>query len=85
MDKDDEFDFAKMVEEALPQRLITNWIIVAESADSSGQDLHVVSSPGMSSWLAQGMINCAGDIILTNSYSTYQGETDEEGQQEADE
>lgn len=84
MSKEEEFDFDKLVEEALPQRLVTNWILIAETADADNQDLHVMSSPGVTSWLAQGMINCAGDIILTNSYSTYQGETDEEGQQEAD-
>lgn len=84
MAEEDNIDFSKMVEDALPNRLISNWIIIAESITAEENDLHVVSSPNMTSWLAQGMINCAGDIILTNSYSTYQGETDEEGQQEAD-
>jgi hypothetical protein len=84
MGKEEEFDFDELVKGALPERLITNWVLIAETTDGDHQDLHVVSSPGVTSWLAQGMINCAGDIILTNSYSTYQGETDEEGQQEAD-
>ena len=80
MSDDKDLDFDKMVGEAFPQKIVTNWIIVAETMSESGQDLHIATSDHMSSWLAQGMINCAGDIILTNSYSAHEGDTDEESQ-----
>jgi hypothetical protein len=73
----EEFDIRGMVDGAFPDRMITNWIVIAESLTEDGSDLHIATSDGMTAWLASGMINCAGEIILTNSYSTQEGEEDE--------
>lgn len=77
MDEGEDFDFTKMISDAFPDRMITSWIIVAESITGDSKELHVATSDEMTTWLATGMLNCAGEIILNSGYSTSMGEEDE--------
>ena len=78
MADEQDIDLEAMVKEAFPQRMITNWIIVAESITDDTKDLHITASEGITSWLAAGMLNCAQDIVITTGYVGNMGDEDEE-------
>lgn len=78
MAEENEIDLEAMVKDAFPERMITNWIIVAESITGDAKDIHVTANDGMTSWLAAGMLNCAEDIVLTTGYVGNMGDEDEQ-------
>lgn len=77
-DDDAQIEFLNLIKDTFPDKMITNWIIVAESITDYGQDLHVASSNNMTTWLATGMLNCAEDIILNSGFPHQEEETDEQ-------
>jgi len=69
-----EIDFESIMNDAFPDRMITNYIIVAESVSADTKDLHVSASDGMTTWLATGMLNCASEVILNQGYAEQDGD-----------
>ena len=63
-DKGGEKDLQSLLSEAFPEQMITNWIIIAEVVDEDSRDLHLGSSPGMTTWLGAGMLECAKEIFM---------------------
>ena len=61
----EEQDLQGLIAEAFPEQMITNWIIIAEVVDEDSRDLHLGSSPGMTTWLGAGMLECAKQILMT--------------------
>lgn len=57
--------FIDMMRASMPDKVITNFIFVAEVVGNANNELSVVSSNGMTPWLAQGMLNAAQDIMLS--------------------
>lgn len=55
--------FQDLIHSVLPERLITNFIVIAEVMDDSGEELSVVMSDNMTPWLAVGMLKSAVDIV----------------------
>lgn len=55
--------FQDLVESVLPDRLITNFLVIAEVMDDTNQELSIVMSDGMTPWLAVGMLKSAVDMI----------------------
>lgn len=55
--------FRELVQKSLPQKLIVNFVIVAEVADDDGSQLSIFVSDTMSPWLAHGMLEYAIDMI----------------------
>lgn len=63
-DKDDMNEiFRELVQKSLPEKLIINFVIVAEVADDEGSQLSLFVSDTMSPWLAHGMMEYAIDMI----------------------
>jgi hypothetical protein len=67
-DGDMSQNFESMINDAFPDRMISNWIMIVECVESDSKNLNITSSEGMTTWLASGMLTCASDIILNESY-----------------
>lgn len=59
----DKDQFEELIRQILPNRLITNFILIAEIIDSDDEELSVNVSNGMTPWLAQGMIRYAETML----------------------
>jgi hypothetical protein len=57
--------FESMLRDILPSKLVSNFIIVAEVANSKSSELSVSVSDGMTPWLADGMLKYASDMIAS--------------------
>lgn len=68
----DEQDLEGLIAEAFPEQMITNWIIIAEVVDEDSRDLHLGSSPGMTTWLGAGMLECAKQILMNRELEAFQ-------------
>jgi len=71
-------NFEAMINDAFPNTMISNWIMIVESVDADSKNLNISSSDGMTAWLASGMLACASDIILNDSYQLEIGDSSEE-------
>jgi hypothetical protein len=73
MEEDDKknmkYDFDSFVRDSLPQKLISNFIIVAEIVNEAGTELSISCSTSMTPWLASGMLRSAEDMILSGENS----------------
>jgi len=74
MAEESEPDFQAMLEESFPDKIVTNYIIIAESVSANTRDLHVQTSDQMTTWLATGMLNCASEVILNQGYAEQDGD-----------
>jgi hypothetical protein len=61
--------FENMIRDILPSKLVSNFIIVAEVANSEGSELSVSVSDGMTPWLADGMLKYASDMIASGEFN----------------
>jgi hypothetical protein len=61
--------FEHLIRDILPEKLVTNFIIIAEVANNESSELSVSVSTGMSPWLANGMLDCASEIIMSGECS----------------
>ncbi len=60
MNDDEVFELLGSV---LPPELITNYVLICETYDEHGAELHVLTSENTTPWLATGMVESALDII----------------------
>lgn len=74
MAEEPDFNIEELMRESFPDRMITNYIIIAESISSEARDLHVSTSDQMTTWLATGMLNCASEVILNQGYAEQDGD-----------
>ena len=81
MNEDEAFE---ILQGALPETLVTNYVLVFETLDEYGSELHVVVSEGTTPWLASGMVDSAQDIIHMGQVS-YAGSPNEEDIEDDDE
>jgi hypothetical protein len=66
MDNEDYVNvFIDMMKEAMPDKVVTNFVFVAEIVSNEDNRLNIITSNGMTPWLAQGMLNAAEDMILS--------------------
>lgn len=64
---DNENDaFNNIIREALPDRMITHFILVAEVLGSDTEELSIFTSEAMTPWLALGMLKSASDMVRSN-------------------
>ena len=49
----------------MPEKVITNFVFVAEIVGNKDNELTIVTSNGMTPWLANGMLNAAEDMIIS--------------------
>jgi hypothetical protein len=59
--------FREIIQKSLPNKVVTNFIAVAESTDGESSQLSLFVSDSMSPWLAAGMLNFAIDIVAQSS------------------
>ena len=69
--------FIDMMRASMPDKVITNFVFVAEVVSNSNNELSIVTSPSMTPWLAHGMLSSAEDMILAG-VDTYDFDGDEE-------
>jgi hypothetical protein len=60
--------FRELVHKSMPEKLIVNFVIVAEVADEKGSQLSLFVSDSMSPWLAHGMLEYAIDMVDSENY-----------------
>lgn len=71
--------FIDIMKDAMPDKVIANFVFVAEIVSNQNSELSVVTSNGMTPWLAQGMIRAAEDMIVSGVDSILDsGEEDDE-------
>jgi hypothetical protein len=57
--------FEEIIKQVMPDRLITNFILIVEIVDADNEELSVNVSSGMTPWLAMGMLRYAENMIKT--------------------
>lgn len=55
--------FEELIKQIIPDKLITNFILIAEIVDGEDEELSVNVSNGMTPWLALGMVRYAEAMI----------------------
>lgn len=56
-------EFAEIIREAMPDHVITNFVLVCEVVNEEGTELTVAHSESMTPWLANGMLLSAQDLL----------------------
>jgi hypothetical protein len=56
-------EFAQLIREAMPDHVITNFVLVCEVLNEDGTELTVAHSEAMTLWLATGMLLSAQDLL----------------------
>lgn len=69
----------RLIKEAMPDSLITHYIAIFEVTEGLTQELRFVVSDGMTSWLANGMLQGAARMV--EAYNDGDYEPDDESDQ----
>ena len=59
MSERDDLEFSELIRNAMPDRVISNFIAVCEVLTESGVELQVVTSETITPWLGLGMLQSA--------------------------
>lgn len=80
MESDDPFlaTFLGIMKDAMPDRVIANFVFVAEVVSGQDNELSVVTSNGMTPWLAQGMMKAAEEMIAAGVETTANDDEDDQ-------
>jgi hypothetical protein len=63
VEPDDREMFAQLIREAMPDRVISNFVLVCEILSEDGSELTVAHSDSITPWLGLGMLLSAQDIL----------------------
>ena len=63
--------FESIIKEALPNKMITNFVLIAEVIDSKTEELSIFMSDSMTPWLALGMLKSAMNTVTLRSGSEF--------------
>jgi hypothetical protein len=61
-------DIEELLRGALPQSLVTNFVLIAEIVSGSDQELVLTISDSMTPWLANGMLETAMEMMRAGEY-----------------
>jgi hypothetical protein len=67
MSSDDRSAFADLIRGAMPDRIISNFVLVCEVLTEDGSELTVAHSDSMTPWLSAGMLLSAQDLLQGTS------------------
>lgn len=67
--------FVDMMKEAMPDKVISNFIFVAEVVGNDDNRLSILTSTAMTPWLATGMLRVAMDMVI-NGQDTFTDDED---------
>lgn len=70
--------FIDMMRAAMPDKVITNFVFVAEIVGDKDNELSIVTSNTMTPWLAQGMLKAAEDMIISGVNSFIDGDEEDD-------
>lgn len=83
MDQDNQNNaFLDIVKKAMPEKLIANFIIVAEMVDGTNTELSIFVSESMTPWLASGMLQSAIDLVADGQQSIIEDDDDDDDEDE---
>ena len=74
-------DFIDMMKSSMPDRIISNFIIIAEVVGECSSELSIVTSSAITPWLAQGMLQAAEELILTGTVTHALDDDDEDDEE----
>jgi hypothetical protein len=63
MDYDDEEVFSELIRNAMPNRIISNVVLVCEVLSEDGSELSIATSDSMTPWLGTGMLQSAMNMM----------------------
>lgn len=69
MSDDDNKQINDLLAGAFPNTVLVNYIVIAETLTDDGRDLSIATSDTMTPWLAAGMLECAGEMIMGQQYA----------------
>ena len=61
-------EIEELLRGALPQSLVTNFVLIAEIVSDSDQELVLTISDSMTPWLANGMLETAMEMMRAGEY-----------------
>lgn len=70
--------FLDIVKKAMPDKIIANFVVVAEMVDGTNTELSIFVSESMTPWLASGMLQAAMDLVADGQQSIIEDDEDEE-------
>jgi len=82
MEQEENNTFLDIVKKAMPDKLIANFIVVAEMVDGTNTELSIFVSESMTPWLAGGMLKAAMNLVADGQQSIIEEEDEEEGEEE---
>ena len=68
--------FLDIMKNSMPDSLISNYVVIAEVVGNEANQLSILTSPGMTPWLATGMLQSSIDMIMSGQ-ETYFEDDDE--------
>jgi hypothetical protein len=85
MDDDDKAEesaleeIANLLRSSMPDKVVTNFIVVAEVMDEDSQGLSLALSDTMTPWLAYGMLNSAMGMVSSGEYQFPMNDEEQHG------
>lgn len=71
MEKDEINEvFKELIKKGMPEKIISNFVVVAEINDSDGAELHVIVSDGITPWTSIGLLQYAMDMVAIGEFNT---------------
>lgn len=65
----DDRVFQQIIQDALPGRMVSNFVLIAEVVDGESEQLSLFLSDRMTPWLARGMMKSAESMISDAEFS----------------
>jgi hypothetical protein len=63
MSEQDDLEFSELIRNAMPDRVISNFVAVCEVLTETGVELQVLTSQSITPWLATGMLQSAVNTL----------------------
>lgn len=78
MGYEDENIFSELIRSAMPNRIISNFVLVCEVLTEDGSELSIATSDSMTPWLGSGMLQSAVNMMHSANDMMFFEDGDEE-------
>ena len=78
MDYNDNEIFNELIRNAMPNRIISNFVLVCEVLSEDGSELSIATSDSMTPWLGSGMLQSAMNMMQGTNDRMFFEEGEEE-------
>lgn len=72
-------EIANLLRSSMPDKVVTNFIVVAEVVEADSQGLSLALSDTMTPWLAYGMLNSAMGMVSSGEYQFPMNDEEQHG------